>query len=109
MAKNGINPAKGLILTGTSILQLKAGGVTVKDSKSFLPMALAALPKAFGLVELKKGFFPYKFDTPENVDYSGPWPAAQFYMPNRMVRQKKEEFETWYIDQKNKVSGKVLA
>ena len=95
-------------MTGTSIMNLTACGVTVKDSKNFLPMALSALPKAFNLTELKKGFFPYKFDTPENQNYVDLWPAAHFYMPGKMSPAKKIEFEAWYSDKPEKVGDPYL-
>ena len=37
----------------------KGLNIRVLDSLNFLPMKLAALPKAFGLTELRKGYFPY--------------------------------------------------
>jgi len=37
-------------------------------------MFLAKLPKAFGLTELKKGYFPHLFNKTENRDYVGPLP-----------------------------------
>lgn len=53
-------------------------GLNIKmlDSVNFLPMKLAKLPEAFGFKELKKGFFPHKFNP--NWLYSGPYPAAVF-------------------------------
>lgn len=104
MAEQGINPAKKLITNGTEVILLGACGVTVKDSKCFLPMALSALPKAFNLTELKKGYFPYFFDTPENEDYVGPWPDALHYRPEKMSPAAKVDFEKWYDGQKDKVS-----
>lgn len=44
-----------------------------------MPMSLAKLPNAFGLKELKKGYFPHFFDTPQNQQYVGPLPAEEFY------------------------------
>ncbi len=48
-----------IIPKGREVMVLCAEHVTVKDSLNFLPMPLSALPAAFGLKELKKGFFPY--------------------------------------------------
>ena len=103
MAEQGINPAKKLITNGTEVMLLGACGVTVKDSKCFLPMALAALPKAFNFAELKKGFFPHGFNTPENQSYVGAWPAAEHYYPYQMSPKKKVEFELRYEEQKDKI------
>ncbi len=47
---------------------------------SFLPTALSKLPKAFGFEDITlKGFFPYLFHTPENLDYVGPLPSLKYY------------------------------
>jgi len=43
--------------------------IRVLDSLNFLPMKLAALPKAFGLTELCKGCFPHFFNKRENQQY----------------------------------------
>ena len=40
--------------------------IRVIDSLNFLPMKLSALSKAFGINELKKGWFPHHFNTREN-------------------------------------------
>ena len=46
----------------------------VIDSLNFLPMNWFALPKVFGINELKKGWFPHHFITRENQNYVGPYP-----------------------------------
>ena len=46
------------LVNGAKILSLSLDGLTFLDSLSFLLMPLAGFPKAFGLTELKKGFFP---------------------------------------------------
>ena len=52
--------------TGTKMLHFKHQNLIFKDSLSFLNMPLANFTKTFGLVELKKGFFPHKFSKLEN-------------------------------------------
>ena len=49
---------------GFKVLSVTTGPITFKDS--FLPFSLATFPKAFGLVEVKRGFFPHFFNTREN-------------------------------------------
>ena len=49
------------LVNGAKILSLSLADLRFLDSLSFLPMPLAAFPKAFGLQELKKGFFPHFF------------------------------------------------
>ena len=94
-------------MSGTEILCLTACSVKVKDSRCFLPLALANLPAAFGLDRnLVKGFFPYLFDIPENRIYVGPWPEARYYDPDRMSPKKREDFLKWHDEQKDKVRNK---
>ena len=44
------------------------------DSLNFLTCRLADMPKMFGLTELRKGYYPHMFNTPENINYIGPMP-----------------------------------
>ena len=84
------------LVNGAKILSLSFAGLRFLDSLSFLPMALSAFPKAFGLTELKKGFFPHFFNTQDNQDYVGPIPAHDYYDPQGMSPARKAEFEEWH-------------
>ena len=105
LGEQGIpNIDRGLIINGTEILSLAACTVKVKDSRCFLPLALAKLPAAFGLdAYLTKGYFPYLFDTPENRHYRGVWPEAKYYDADCFSPTKREDFFKWYEKQKEKV------
>lgn len=61
-------------------------------------MSLSKLPKAFGLTELKKGYFPHLFNRTENQNYVGPIPALEYYDPNNMKETDREKFLIWYND-----------
>jgi hypothetical protein len=52
--RQGLKP-KQIISRGLGIMYLEVGGVQFKDSLSFMPMALSAMPKAFDIQECKKG------------------------------------------------------
>ena len=65
----------------------------------FFQMPLANFPKAFGLVEQKKGFFPHFFNTPDHQDYVGPLPDKEHYDPQGMSTERVQEFERWYAQQ----------
>ena len=71
---------------GTQILEINIPKTKVRfiDSLSFLLKPLSKLPKMFGLTELKKGYFPYTFCTPENMNYDGPFPSENYYDPTSM-------------------------
>ena len=56
---------------------ITTGAITFKNSFCFLPFSLASFPRAFELVDLKKGFFPHLFNTPENQSYVGPIPPSK--------------------------------
>lgn len=64
-------------------------------------MPLARLPKTFGVEELKKGFFPHKFNRDENQNYVGVLPDRKFFDAEMMSSEKKKEFELWYERRKN--------
>ena len=72
------NPPE-VVSNGLKLMSLSVRGVKFIDSCNFLPMALAALPKAFGLTELRKEYFPHRFNTPGNQGYVGPYPDARYY------------------------------
>ena len=76
------------------------GCIKLIDSMSFPPMPLSGFTKAFGLLELRKGFFPHFFNTLENQQYVGPMPARDYYNPKGMSSSRKAEFEQWYEEKK---------
>ena len=55
-------------------------------------------PKTFGLVELKKGYFPHFFNTKENENYIGPLPSMNMYGYDAMSNEKREDFIKWYAE-----------
>ena len=95
--ENGIKPT--LIQNGKKILSMEAFGLKFIETLNFFPMSLAKLPQAFGLEELKKGYFPHLFNTTDNQQYKGPIPDIKFYDPDGMKSDKRAEFMSWYIMQ----------
>jgi hypothetical protein len=91
-----------VILNGSKILCMEVCGLRFIDSYNFLPCALAKMPVAFGLTELKKGYFPHFFNTEQNQNYVVPYPAAEYYNPEDMSISNRKAFYTWYKQQKNK-------
>ena len=65
-------------------------------------MPLSAFPATFGLTELKKGYFPHKFNIPEHEHqtYVGIVPALDYYMPETMSPEGKQALETWHQEQR---------
>ena len=87
------------LTVGAKVLSFKSGPLKFIDSLCFLPMPLASFPSTFNLTELKKGFFPHLFNTPDNQQYVGRIPYLEFYDPNGMMAKKKDELTRWHADQ----------
>ncbi len=101
---NAMRPDK-IIYTGSKIMYMtveKDLHIKVIDSLNFLPMKLSALPKAFGLKELKKGWFPHFFNTRENQNYVGLYPEPKYYGHEFMSSKERDEFLTWHDQNKDK-------
>ena len=81
---------------GAKVLTFKTGSITFKDSLCFLPFPLSAFPNTFGIEEIKKGYFPHAFNTPENQAYVGSIPPKTYYDPEGMKTKEKATFEEWY-------------
>ena len=73
------------------------------DSCNFIPAPLSSFPKTFGLTEMKKGYFPYLFNTRVNENYVGPCPAVENYNPDQMKPAQRKAFLMSYEEQKNKI------
>ena len=65
------------------------------DSYRFLQMPLEALPSSFGLVEMKKSFFPYLLCNHKNWNAVIGKPSKEDFEMYFMKKEKKE-FEKWY-------------
>ena len=87
------------LTVGAKVLSFTSGPLKFIDSLSFLPMPLASFPATFNLSELKKGFFPHLFNTPENQQYVGRIPDLQFYDPDGLMSAKKQELLHWHNEQ----------
>ena len=92
-----------LILNGAKIMsmELEAAEIKFRDSLNFLPMPLKALPKTFGLNELKKGYFPHFFNGKDTQHYVGPLPRVEDYGPDSMSTKERQEFLAWYEELKS--------
>lgn len=89
-------------VNGTKILLLAFRKIEIKDLSLFIPMKLESFPKAFGIKELKKGFFPHSFNKPENFTYIDPYPAKSFYGYDYFSVEKQAEFDQFYESVRDK-------
>ena len=85
-----------LVTVGVKVLSFTSDRLTFKDSLCFLPFSLASFPATFGLTELCKGFFPHLFNTAEHQTYVGPMPELQYYDPDGMSPNEREELVRWH-------------
>ena len=84
---------------GAKVLSFRSGPLKFIDSLSFLPMPLASFTNTFNLTELKKGFFPHLFNLPHHQNYVGRIPDLEFYDPDGLMPNKKEELLHWHKHQ----------
>ena len=87
------------LTVGAKVLSFRSGPLKFIDSLSFLPMPLASFASTFNLSELKKGFFPHLFNLPHHQNYVGRIPDLEFFDPDSMMPNKKEELLRWHADQ----------
>ncbi|KAK3924586.1 putative DNA polymerase [Frankliniella fusca] len=86
-------------LQGAKILCMEIGNWKFIDSLMFLPMPLSAMPKSFGLTELKKGYWPFMANKPEYYTYEGPLLDKHFYCVSTMKQKAVAEFKAWHDEQ----------
>ncbi|KAK3929395.1 putative DNA polymerase [Frankliniella fusca] len=94
MVARGLKP--DITLQGAKIICLKLGNWKFIDSLMLLPMPLSAMPKSFGLTELKKGHWCFLANTPEFYTYEGPLLAKEYYCPSGIKSKAYQEFIEWY-------------
>ena len=87
------------LTVGAKVLSFTSGPLKFIDSLCFLPMPLASFPATFNLSELKKGFFPHLFNTPENQQYVGRIPDLEYYDADSKMSSNKEELINWHVEQ----------
>ena len=93
--ENDMKPKK-MLRDGGKIKYMEVNGLRFIDSISFVAAPLKDFPKAFGLHELKKGYFPHLFNRPENWGYKGMFPPAECYSPDNMRSGDRKDFLAWY-------------
>ena len=90
---------KTVLFNGTKLMYMEVGrGLNLRflDSLNFFPMKLAALPKAFGLTECRKGHFTHLAYEPRFWNYVGPHLDPSFYGADRMTPSDRNAFLDWH-------------
>lgn len=72
--------------------------IVFRDSLSHVQAPLKHLPAMFGLDPsiVKKGYFPYLFNTPTNQGYRGNLPSRAFFNTEVMDAEERHSFDQWY-------------
>ena len=93
-----------IIFKGSKIMYCDVGsGLNMRllDSLNFLNMPLSQLPKVFGLVEMKRGYFPHLYNTEDNDvlesrKHLTHLPDPSYYDINNMHKEARDKFLQWY-------------
>ena len=95
MLKQGTTP--DVIPNGSMLMSIRHNTLDIRviDSVNFLPITLAK-PAAFGVSELKKGYFAHLFNTRENQTYVGVLPDPKYYSPDSMATTGRLSFLAWH-------------
>ena len=97
MKRRPDSPPKNLVLAGNKIMTMNIGSVRFIDSINHFGCALAKLPEMYEFEkEIKKGIYPYNFNTLENESYVGVMPDKKYFEPHRMMPKAASEFHEWY-------------
>lgn len=100
----GSEPVEDMIWDGSKIHCFSwLGCIHFRDSLLHIQQPLSAFPKIFGLQEMHKGWFPYKFNTPENQDYVGPLPPLDAYEPQFKSKKDRKELVKWHRENRNRL------
>ena len=91
-----------VINNGSKIMYIDFNNVRILDSYSFIPISLSEFSNAFGIYELKKGFFPHLFNTQQNQNYVGQYPDKDLFGYKFLSSKKQKEFDEWYETVKDK-------
>lgn len=91
-----------VIMNGSKILSMNICDINSIDSYNYLPFALAKMHSAFGLQELKKGYFPQFFQHGAEPGLRGSPPPA-YYNPDDMSTTGRKDFYAWYEQQRGNV------
>lgn len=87
-----------VIFNGGSILNisLPTYNITFRDTYLYLPRALSALPKMFGLEDTEKTFFPHLLQFSVYENYKGDYPPIEKYGIDGMKEDAREKCIKWH-------------
>lgn len=89
---------------GLAFIQMEWNGSSFIDSQRHIAGSLEAAARDFR-VPMRKGFFPYEFYTPENVEYAGPPPHVMAFSEKT---RNEPDFAAWYAARLRDYAAGVL-
>ena len=94
-------PSK-IILAGSKIMYMKIESIEFIDSINHFGGALEDAPNMWGLdtAMVRKGYYPYYFNTYNNRDYVGELPSKEMFGYNFKKDKWRKSFDRWYNEAK---------
>lgn len=95
LINNHVIRSDKIIYNGTKVMYMhisKKLNLPFVDCLNFIPMKLSDMPRAFGLEEMCKGFFPHYFNRKENQEYKGTYPDIRYYGCDYMSPKERIKF-----------------
>lgn len=92
------------VCNGNTIFYSKVKDFNIRfvDSYRLIPIPLRAFPKSFGLTEVSKGYFPYRFLSAETRTYVGEIPGLEWFDFDCMKPHDREDALKWHASMKGK-------
>lgn len=89
------------LMRGNTYLQIYITRMKIRfiDSYKFIPTSLRRFPATFGLKDVTKGYFPYRFLTEETMNYVGPIPDIEYFDFHHLKPKERKVAEEWYAEQ----------
>ena len=95
MEKQNLSP--NIIAQGQKIIQLSVNNIIFRDTYLFMGVKLSKLPSTMGLQDtLKKGDFPFLFNTVKNQNYIGPWPEIDYFDIDSKSEEERDALLAWH-------------
>ena len=95
MEKQNLSP--NIIAQGGKVIQLSVNNIIFRDTYLFMGVKLSKLPSTMGLQDtLKKGDFPFLFNTVKNQNYIGPWPEIDYFDIDSKSEEERDALLAWH-------------
>ena len=92
-----------ILKRGSKILCIEHKNFKFVDSINFITLPLAKFSSTFGIPDINKGEFPFKFNQPINWEYVGYLPSIEFYAPEKRKDEEAIKLIDWYKGNRLKV------